>query len=265
MKHIIPNKGFRLDTMRYAIEPSDKHQERLDKPASMHLIQADEWMAPTKNFPANSSYDTYKELETMSFQTKQFGEPAQAKYMKKYDEEFFKPFKKLCEDKGYDFPKEYLSQLTEEAGEIIIKLKYRFNRPRPYQIAPIVGIDINHEPTRTAKTPSFPSGHSCQGHLIANVLGKEYPECAKEFDEIAEKISFSRYIGGLHFPSDLVYGKELANWMINYTALPSRLNGSEEARIIEEEDERLHRIRHFKGSVEDYRQYWEKRMKEDES
>lgn len=264
MKHIIPNPKFRLDTMRYAIEPSEKHQKRLDKPCAMRLIAADEWMAPTKNFPSNSSFDTYKELETMSYQTKQFGELAQAKYMKKYDEEFFKPFKKICKENGYTFDEEYIDSLVEEAGEIIIKLKYRFNRPRPYQLAPIVGIDINHEPTRTAKTPSFPSGHSCQGHLIANVLGKEYPECAEEFKECAEKISFSRYIGGLHYPSDLEYGKELADWMINYTVLPSKLNESEEARV-NEEDERLHKIRHFKGSVEDYRQYWENRMKENES
>lgn len=263
MKHIIPNKHFRLDTMRYAIEPSDKHQKRLDTPCSMTLIAADEWMAPTKNFPANSSFDTLKELETMAFQTKQFGETAQAKYMKKYDEEFFKPFKKICKEHGLEFNQTYFSDLIEEAGEIVIKLKYRFNRPRPYQLAPIVGIDINHEPTRTAKTPSFPSGHSCQGHLIANVLSKKYPQCAKEFKDVAEKISFSRYIGGLHFPSDLEYGKELANWMMNYVVTPTQVNESEE--IVNEEDERLHKIRHFKGSVEDYRQYWENRIKENES
>jgi len=105
-------------------------------------------------------------------------------------------------------------------------------------------------------------------------LGKMYPDLIEEFQEVAGKIAESRYIGGVHFPSDLVYGAELGDWMINYVVMPDQID---ESKTIgqendlpnispnpvhkgDDEDDRLMKIRQFKGTVNDYKNYWDDRI-----
>jgi acid phosphatase (class A) len=66
------------------------------------------------------------------------------------------------------------------------------------------------------KTPSYPSGHSTQGILIAKVLSDLYPELSSEILKKGREISFSRNIGKAHFPSDSKIGQELGTEMYEY-------------------------------------------------
>lgn len=264
--------GFSIDRINFTDVPSAKHQFRIDSAPSANLIQIDEWSAPVKAFPANSSSDTYQELQIMANEISQIGDKSED-ILEKYDD-ILQSFEKICRKKGLNFPKKYMSNLIEEAAEIIIKLKYKYNRPRPYQLAPILGIELRAGSIESANTPSFPSGHACQSKLVANVLCVIYPECIADFQKMAEKIAYSRYIGGVHFPSDLVYGDELADWIINYVVMPDQVD---ESRTIgqrndlpnispnpvlkgDDEDERLIKIRQFKGTINDYKRYWDDRI-----
>ena len=263
--------GFSIDRINFADVPIAKHQFRIDSAPSVNLIKIDEWSAPVKACPENGSPDTYLELQGMANEISKIGNKSKD-ILEKYDD-ILPSFEKICKRKGLNFPKKYMSDLIEEAAEIIIKLKYKYNRPRPYQLAPILGIELKSALVDSANTPSFPSGHACQSKLVANMLCIIYPECIEDFQKMAEKIAYSRYIGGVHFPSDLVYGDELADWMINYVVLPDQVD---ESRTIGQrndlpnissnpvlkgdgEDERLIKIRQFKGTVNDYKKYWDDR------
>ena len=59
------------------------------------------------------------------------------------------------------------------------------------------------------KTPSYPSGHSAQGVLIAKVLGDEYPEAKTAFTKTGKNISDSRKFARAHYPSDSKAGEKL--------------------------------------------------------
>ena len=64
------------------------------------------------------------------------------------------------------------------------------------------------------KTPSYPSGHSTQGHLIAELLGKEHSGHYNNFKELAHMISKSRLMARSHYPSDCTFGEQVAKYII---------------------------------------------------
>ena len=65
-----------------------------------------------------------------------------------------------------------IGKILAESSILIIKLKYWYNRPRPYQVAEIADIDFEPLDSETAKTPSYPSGHVVQSKLIAEFLSE---------------------------------------------------------------------------------------------
>ena len=65
-------------------------------------------------------------------------------------------------------------------------------------------------PSVSSHSPSYPSGHTTQSEIFANVLSFRYPAHQDMLQKFADKCSKSRLILGVHFPSDAVFGKQLA-------------------------------------------------------
>ena len=68
---------------------------------------------------------------------------------------------------------------------------------------------------KSMNTPSFPSGHSAQGMLIASVLKDKYGK-SSAFMQTAKNISDSRNIAHAHYKSDSDMGKKLGKSMYNH-------------------------------------------------
>jgi hypothetical protein len=85
---------------------------------------------------------------------------------------------------------------------VILKLKYHFQRPRPYQLAQHYKLKLFPFSSVSAETPSYPAGHTFQAALICHVLGNHFPEKFSYFDSLAKDIEYSRIYLGLHYPSD---------------------------------------------------------------
>ena len=66
------------------------------------------------------------------------------------------------------------------------------------------------------KTPSYPSGHSAQGYLIAEILKDKHPTKSAELDKKARDISDSRNIARAHYKSDSDFGKKIGLDMANH-------------------------------------------------
>lgn len=86
-------------------------------------------------------------------------------------------------------------------------LKFLINRPRPHQVSQRVLNSM--EESKSAHTPSFPSGHSAQAFAIAKHYSRLYPAKRDELYRIAEAIGRARISAGLHYPSDHIMSKEL--------------------------------------------------------
>ena len=209
--------NWSLDRAVFSKQPKPRHVERMENPIENGLIHTKAENAPVQVPPSNSSSQTRQELLQMARDIEAVGKKKQQKIVSKYDSGFEWKFEKICKDLGIKWNKEYVDRLIEESGDIILQLKYKWNRPRPFQLAPMLGIEMNVGKAYTAGTPSFPSGHSAQSQLIADVLSKVYPLHRDAFQTVPEKVSYSRYIGGLHFPSDIEYGKQIGHWLASHT------------------------------------------------
>ena len=158
--------------------------------------------------PANDSNETRTEL----FKLLAYNDGViDRKMVEEYDD-MTKPFMELIEKHNVDVTKDDLQQIIDEGAKFSLKIKYKYNRPRPYQIAEHYGIeDFKRHKLDTAKTPSYPSGHSTQAYLLAIKLATKYPSIASELYELGENISYSRVLGKVHYPSDYQYGKILGD------------------------------------------------------
>lgn len=202
---------YLIDKIVYALTPKAKHQKRLDSPEDYDIINCSYMDAPVQLPPANSSQQTKDELETMANANLLHKNPAKLEH--KYDDEFLWAFEKLVKEANKDWDDVYFNKLVKEAASITIRLKYKFNRPRPFQLGKVLGIEVTKYSSSTAKTPAFPSGHTTQAVLVACVIGKKYPELKEKAMKIADKVSLSRLVGGHHYPSDIEYGKQLGKWI----------------------------------------------------
>lgn len=132
-------------------------------------------------------------------------------FLEQCDEDFMGLFMWLLQDLGVmDQDRQELDDLEKQFNPLILKLKYYYNRARPYQYAQKYGIPVTSEDFETAQTPGYPSGHTLQAHYTGLHLSHKYPQHREEIMDLAERISFSRIQAGVHFPSDCMFGTHLA-------------------------------------------------------
>ena len=101
--------------------------------------------------------------------------------------------------------------------------KNKYRRVRPAQLFP--GL---LPPVATPGHAAFPSGHATQAHLVYKCLwsllpaagiggtaNSPYTIAAPALERLARRIARNREIAGLHYPSDSVAGRHLANKIFN--------------------------------------------------
>tara|TARA_Y100001937_G_scaffold34004_1_gene48550 strand:+ start:275 stop:895 length:621 start_codon:yes stop_codon:yes gene_type:complete len=197
-------KIMKLRSMVYTESVKPKHKKRMERKLSLF----DENLPLYKmDPPLNDSRITLKELHELA------AIKPNELFVKEGDD-VIKSFLPLIEKNELNVSEEMLSKIIKESGVFIYKLKYHYNRPRPYQVAEAYGIDLNGVELDSMKTPSYPSGHATQGYLIGDYLAMKDPMNAEEYKTIGEDIAHSRIIAKAHYKSDKIYGKRLAEYLL---------------------------------------------------
>ena len=128
-----------------------------------------------------------------------------------YDD-IVKAYMPVVEKNGLKVSSDELEEIIKESSKFVMKLKYKFNRPRPFQVAEFYDIDdFKRHKLDTAKTPSYPSGHAMQGRLLALYLSDKDPNNKNEYMMIGHNISESRIMARAHYVSDRKYGDMLGD------------------------------------------------------
>jgi hypothetical protein len=161
------------------------------------------------NPPKNSSMQTYSELNYLMDLPEDFD------YVKEHDD-IEKVFESVCIEHNIKFPKELVNDLIKSSAGIILDLKFKFNRPRPFQLASHYNMKLSENVLESMKTPSYPSGHSIQGILVGKVLQTKLPITTDSFLEAGKRISYSRNIGRAHYPSDSKVGEDIGTAMYEF-------------------------------------------------
>ncbi len=103
----------------------------------------------------------------------------------------------------------FLKQVTDDTVTVSRSLKGLYARPRPPRTDPTV-----HPCVELPDSGSYPSSHSMRAFVWAAVLSEIFPDQQVELYTRAHHAAWGRVIGGVHFPSDLVGGRLLAQAII---------------------------------------------------
>ena len=169
-------------------------------------------LAPLKKIKPRSdnSFDTRAEIKELT------KIPLNKKFVKENDD-IEAAFKKTAERNNIkDYDNKIASNLIKQSAPVILKLKDYFNRPRPKVLAKKMNIKMKDIEMDSMKTPSYPSGHSVQGRLIAKVLGDKYPKAKKAFEKTGDDISYSRRVARAHYKSDSKMGEKMGDMMYEH-------------------------------------------------
>jgi len=182
-----------------------RHKKRMNQKVTLFTENPKLTITPP---PTNDSQETKAELHYLLAYN---GGVIDNKFVEEYDD-VIEPFMSELKKSDVSVSENDLQKIIDESVKFIMKIKYKFNRPRPYQIAEHYNIeDFKIHKLDTAKTPSYPSGHALQGRLIALMLSEKDPYNENQYMEISKNISESRIMARVHFPSDKEYGEKLAD------------------------------------------------------
>tara|TARA_X000001036_G_scaffold437299_1_gene482315 strand:+ start:2359 stop:3018 length:660 start_codon:yes stop_codon:yes gene_type:complete len=193
---------LKLDGMVYGSEIKPKHKKRMER----ELVYIHNPIIPHNPPPINSSRETLKELHWL----RDYNNGLVNEIMVKEGDDVKGSFREFLESKDLKYPKKYVGELIKDSGRIIYELKYKYNRPRPTQVAEFLQVEgFDTTTLDSMHTPSYPSGHSTQGIFVARALGKMFKEHSEELYEIGKMISESRLMARAHFPSDSKFGEQV--------------------------------------------------------
>ena len=162
-----------------------------------------------KKPPSNGSFTTTQEIKELN------RIPINERFVKEKDD-VKGSFLKLAKKKNLDISGEAIDKIIDESAKVILKIKKHHNRPRPKALAKKNNIKFDDKELDSMKTPSYPSGHSAQGILIAKLLADKFPKHAKDFMKVGKDISYSRNVAHAHYKSDSKFGEQLGKDMFDH-------------------------------------------------
>lgn len=125
-----------------------------------------------------------------------------------------------CSNLGVTDAVKWFDEMNAATGSFILKLKYWFQRPRPYQLASLFDIDLFPLHSCSSLSPAFPSGHTFQAFLIEMWLKQKGVD-----NNFSELVARSRVGLGLHYPSDNQGSFEIAQKIIEKPEIKKLING----------------------------------------
>jgi|TARA_R110002020_G_scaffold194354_6_gene395116 hypothetical protein len=217
------NKSFSegVNSIKWTDEPSDEDLDTMRQTPSYMTI---DWWNILPEPPANNSQVTIDELKYIASKTKTISYE-DFELVQLVDKDPLDLFLRHLNMFGLQFPAyEFKEAYKNTLEPIILNLKWKFKRPRPYQLADKFNVDINVIETDTHQTPAYPSGHAAYGGLIASMLSDLYPKHSSEFYHLASLIEKARILQGVHYPTDNDAGMLIASavWQdIRYNIFPN--------------------------------------------
>lgn len=177
-----------------------KYSDNLDQPSVSSILTVD-WQNCLPKPPENTSEFTIKELRYLENLTKNLS-ISQKVLVELVDKEPLDLFKAVLRKNNLSTDTKDFDKLWNICRPVVMNLKYKFNRPRPEQLAPYFGININVITTKTHQTPAYPSGHTCYAAMAAHLFSAKYPQLSGELFGLVGTVGEARCLQGVHYPSD---------------------------------------------------------------
>lgn len=107
------------------------------------------------------------------------------------------------------FTDQFFRQVQADRFAITSRGKLVWKRPRPPLLDPRIQPAIE-----LPSSGAYPSGHATQSFLWIGLLAEVFPEHREALRRRAELVAWSRVVGGVHYPSDIVAGRMLGDRLV---------------------------------------------------
>jgi hypothetical protein len=179
-----------------------------NRPRTASVFPGDRYNFPDIPYPPIDSLEGEQDLARTIIQYNNRVVPAELQ--EAADEDMDSLFRDFLDQKGITMNESYYKKLRVDLLPIIRSLKEYYDRPRPYQVAKVYGVDFQADPLSTVQSPSYPSGHAIQAYVIGLKLAEQFPAHRDGLLDVAELVSQSRVDRGVHFQSDIDFGRVIA-------------------------------------------------------
>ena len=132
-------------------------------------------------------------------------------FLRQSDDSVSDSFEIFCKENGLPVNWKYINNISDDLDTVVMRMKYQYARPRPKLILQDEGYDCSD--IKDMKSDSFPSGHTAIAYFLAELISDVYPEYESQLKTFAELIGLSRIENGVHYPSDVLYGKLVGEMM----------------------------------------------------
>ena len=169
-------------------------------------------------FPANNSDLTKDELNEIVDSLNSISDAENKAYLtryKAYDRSAVQVIVSTFKQKGIDV-EALCDEIVSDTKNLIIKLKFFYQRPRPNQLAQYYKLKLFPYKSYSSDTPSYPSGHTVQSYVILNVIADRHPELYQFCKELIDDIAYSRIYLGLHYPTDNDFSKAVGKEILKH-------------------------------------------------
>ena len=168
--------------------------------------------------PANDSEATKAELNQIVITLKEIDSDKNQNSFRRfinYDKGFAQYLHTMLMAQGVD-DQELIYEIMEDIAPLITKIKFKYNRPRPSQLAHYVKLNLFPLKSTSAMSPSYPSGHTAQAYVIMSVMGNRNPGIYAFCKEIIDDIAESRVTIGVHYSSDNDFAFEVGEAILKH-------------------------------------------------
>jgi hypothetical protein len=168
--------------------------------------------------PSNDSELVKDELNEIVDSLEVVSQPQNQEYYKRYmayDRNLIQALSSIFQEKGIEV-EELITEIAKDIQNLIYKIKFYYQRPRPFQLAQYYKLKLFPYKSFSAHSPSYPSGHTVEATVILSVIGNKHPSEYQFCKELIEDIAYSRVYLGLHFPSDNDGAKELGKAILKH-------------------------------------------------
>lgn len=168
--------------------------------------------------PKNDSELVIEELNELSSLVKELEDPQNESYLKRYksyDRNIKQSINSMLLQKGIDV-QELTEQIHQDVLPLICRLKFKFQRPRPSQLAYYKKLKLFPYGSFTANSPSYPSAHTAYTAVVLNVIANHHPIVRDFCKDLIDDVAYSRLYLGLNYPTDNDFARLVANSILKH-------------------------------------------------
>jgi hypothetical protein len=206
--------GYGNETLEYRMQYNTDTEPEIIRIVREHGLLEE---LHNKPFPKNSSQETINEInEMVKYQHGLTNKDI--KFIKDVEHDISLVINEYLIKIGVGDHLDLMKKISSFTDPLLYKLKNHYNRPRPYQLARALDIDMFPVVLTNAGTAAYPSGHALDAYMIAEIISQIHPD-KKEIKDFCNIAAHTRVISGIHYQSDQEFSREICNIIINIVPL----------------------------------------------